>query len=104
MAEFKNIQHQTNYWCRTKGIHSIDLEQHPQADDIVLLIGFRDEFYTKLTYSEQGTFNGIWGMVYNKRFPLKAKHLGKLEKIIDNVTYRQNKMAQIRTLRKTQSS
>ena len=104
MAEFKNIQHQTNYWCRTKGIHSIDLEKHPHADDVVLLIGFRDEFYTKLTYKEQAQFNGIWGMVYNQYRSLKAKHLGSLEKLIDNISYRQNQMAKLRTLRKTQSS
>jgi hypothetical protein len=104
MANFQNIQHETNYWCRTKGIHNKDLESHPQADDVVLLIVFREEYFTKLTYTEQAQFNGIWRRVYTLKLSLLTKHLRQLEKIINDITYRQNKMAKIRTLRKTQSS
>jgi hypothetical protein len=104
MENFQNINHFTNHWARGKGIHSIDLEKHPQADDVVLLINFKDEFRHKFIKTEQAQFNGIWGMVYAKQFPLKEKHLRQLEKIINDITYRQDKMAKIRTLRKTQSS
>ncbi len=42
MREFSNseLNHLTNYWCRTLGIHSKDLVEHPQADDVVLLVNF----------------------------------------------------------------
>tara|TARA_R110000803_G_scaffold118966_1_gene187271 strand:- start:615 stop:1052 length:438 start_codon:yes stop_codon:yes gene_type:complete len=69
------------YWAKTKGIKQADLTQHPQIDDIIILIKYRDSVFTKLNKSEQAVWGAIWGIVYNKRKPFKKKHLAKLEQI-----------------------
>lgn len=73
--------HYTNLWCREKGIHSKDLENHPQADDVVLLIKWREEMWHKLNKSEQGFFAALWSYAYTHKYSLKQKHLIKLEKV-----------------------
>lgn len=75
------LNHYTNLWCRERGIHSKDLEKHPRADDIVLLLRFREELWHKLNRSEQGCWAGYWSSVYKKRNALKSKALNKLEQI-----------------------
>lgn len=75
------IQGVTNYWCRTKGIHNSDLDTHPQIDDVVLLIRYRDALWTKLNRSEQAHWGAVWSWTYHHRMPLKTKHLKKLESI-----------------------
>lgn len=77
----RELTHYTNLWCREKGIHSKDLEQHPCADDVVLLLALRDAMWTKLNKSEQGCWAGYWSSVYVKKNKLKNKALKKLEQI-----------------------
>ena len=77
----KEITHYTNLWCRQKGIHASDLDKHPRADDLVLLIAFRDAMWHKLNASEKGCWAGYWSSVYVKKNTLKNKALDKLEKI-----------------------
>jgi hypothetical protein len=82
MANFQNIQHETNYWCRTKGIKYKDYETHPQIDDVHLLMRWRDEMWNKLTKSEQSFWGAVWSYVYHKKMSLRSKHLQKLEELI----------------------
>lgn len=88
------INHYTNMWCRQKGIHARDLENHPQADDVVLLINFRSEFWDVMTAQEQGVWAAYWGWTYTKACSLKRKHLDKLQKIGNSVIFRKEKQAQ----------
>lgn len=85
MAEYKlsisELNHYTNLWCREKGIHAIDLEKHPQADDIVLMLKWREEMWHKLNKSEQAVWGAYWNHVYFKKFPLHKKALKKFEQI-----------------------
>jgi hypothetical protein len=82
------IEGVTNYWCRTKGIHSKDLEIHPQMDDVILLIKYRDSMWNKLNRSEQAHFGAVWSWCYHNKFALKQKHLKKLELITTQATTR----------------
>ena len=79
----------TNYWCKTKGIHSRDLENHPQADDVVLMLKWRDDLWQLLNKSEQAIWGAYWNVVYHKRRKLTFKALTKLEKITINAIGRQ---------------
>jgi hypothetical protein len=88
------INHYTNLWCREKGIHAKDLEEHPQADDVVLLINFRDAFWNIMTPAEQGVWAAYWGWTYSKALSLKKKHLKKLENIGNSLAFRQQQQAQ----------
>ncbi len=83
--------HYTNLWCRQKGIHATDLEKHPQADDVVLLIRWREEMWDKLNKSEQGFFAALWSYSYTNKCSLKQKHLKKLEKITIEADIRHEK-------------
>lgn len=76
------------YWARTKGIKQQDLTQHPQIDDIILLIKYRDSIWGKLNKPEQSSWAGIWSWVYTKGYPLKKKHLKKLEQVYTTATDR----------------
>lgn len=82
------IRHYTNLWCKSKGISSKDLEQHPRADDLVLLIAFRDAMWDKLNKVEQGCWAGYWSSIYIKKNKLKDKALKKLEQITITATDR----------------
>jgi len=84
----KELEHYTNYWCKTKGISLKDLERHPRADDLVLLIAFRDALWPKLNKSEQSCWAGYWSSVYVKKNTLKTKALNKLEQITITATDR----------------
>lgn len=75
------LEHYTNYWCKTKGISSRDLEQHPQMDDVVLMLRWRDAMWDKLNKSEQAVWGAYWNTVYHKRRPIHKKALTKLEQI-----------------------
>ena len=78
----------TNYWCRTKGIHSKDLDSHPKMDDVILLMKWRDAMWAKCNASERAFYNSIWGYVYSKKRPLKQKYLKKLEILTIQATTR----------------
>jgi hypothetical protein len=96
--------HYTNLWCREKGIHASDLEKHPQADDVVLLIKFREQLWPYMEKSEQGVWAALWSWTYTRQLALKKKHLQQLENIGNSVNFKQTKQAQrqatIRAMRK----
>lgn len=95
--EFKNIKHQTNYWCRTKGIHSSDLDSHPQMDDVMLLIHFKDlEPY--LNSQERNFLVGCWESTYKQKWPIKRKTMAKLENLAVTVGIRQEQIQAKRNL------
>lgn len=96
----QELQHYTNLWCRQKGIHSKDLEKHLQADDVVLLIKWREEMWDKLDKSEQGFFAALWSYAYTNKCSLKQKHLTKLEKITIQATNRHLKNMVIKAQQK----
>lgn len=82
------LRHYTNYWCRTKGISSRDLAEHPQADDVILMLQWRDAMWHKLNPSEQAVWGAYWNTVYHKRRALHKKALTKLEQITITATDR----------------
>lgn len=82
------LRHYTNYWCKTKGISSKDLDTHPRADDLTLLIAFRDAMWDKLNQKERGCWAGYWSSIYVKKNKLKPKALNKLEQITITATDR----------------
>jgi hypothetical protein len=75
------IEGVTNYWCRTLGIHNRDLDTHPQMDDVIILIKYRDSIWSSLNKSEQSHWGAVWDWCYHRKYPLKKKHLTKLETI-----------------------
>lgn len=75
----------TNYWCRTKGFHSIDLEKHPQMDDVILLIKFRDEYWNEMNKSHKTSYYCFFEWVYKRKNELRQKHLIKLKQIALNL-------------------
>ena len=100
----KTVKHQTNLFCWRRGFKAEDLGSHSCADDLVLLTVLKDELGEYISNSEHCWLNGIWGMVYNKRFPLKNKHRERIQDITKNAIKaesRQNQqMAKIKQFRK----
>ena len=88
----KTVEHETNLFCWRRGFQAQDLGQHPCADDIVLLSCIKNDLGPYITNQDHARINGMWGMVYAKKFPLKNKHLRDLE----DITIRA-KQAQIKT-------
>lgn len=82
----KSIQHQTNLFCWQRGIKAKDLESHPCADDLVLLIRLKEEFWEDITKSNKQSLDCFWHWVYNQKQPLRHKHLTKLQHIAINGT------------------
>jgi hypothetical protein len=87
------IKHYTNLWCQSRGIQAEDLENHPQADDVVLLIKIREQFWNFLNKSEQGVWSAYWSSVYHKKFALKKNALTKLELITNSAIFKQQQQA-----------
>lgn len=85
--------HQANLetfrFLKRRGITTQDLEQHPQADDIVLLTAIKDSFYNQMNPSELAVWGAYWNTVYYKKKPLKQKAYTKFENIINNIVTRQ---------------
>lgn len=99
----KTPEHLTNIFCKKRGIKADDLARHKQIDDVMLLLHINDEFKNEFNDIEQGVWAAYWGMVYHKKFSLKAKHKTKLEKIILGVLKRrqalEKKIEKIKQLR-----
>jgi hypothetical protein len=83
------IIHYTNWWCCSLGFKSTDLENHPKIEDVLLLVKFRQRFWSDMLNKERSTWGAIWGWVYLNKYTITNKNLGKLEKIINNIQYRQ---------------
>jgi hypothetical protein len=85
------------YWAKKKGISLSAIEQHPYADDVVLLLNMRDSaFWHLFNSSEQAIWGAYWNVVYHNKRKLKEKALNKLEQIILTATQRQDEQAQKR--------
>jgi hypothetical protein len=97
--------HYTNWWCRTIGIRSKDIDSHPQIDDVILLIRWHRECWLDSTKPQRGIWCGYWSAVYHKQLPLKAKALKKLEAATQDIITRQQarqlKQQRIRQLRES---
>lgn len=76
-----NVEHQTNLFCWRRGFKANDLGSHPCADDLVLLTIVKDELGEYISNKDHCWLNGIWGMVYTKKFPLKNKHRERISDI-----------------------
>lgn len=88
------IEGVTNYWCRTKGIHSKDLEKHPQIDDVILLIKFIEEYQKEFKAKQRLEVYLIWHSCYNNKKPLGKKYLKALLHIGQSLNHIRNLKAQ----------
>lgn len=66
------------YWITRYGISRKDLLSHPQFDDLLLLIRWREQFYETGKTKHRKFFDNTWRWVYNNQFALKAKQLRTL--------------------------
>lgn len=88
--------HYTNWWCRTMGIKSRDLDNHPTIDDAIFLIRFREVNWQYMTKSEQAVWGSYWAWVYHKQINIKQAWLTKLAHITESVIIRRNKELEVR--------
>ena len=88
--------HYTNWWCRTIGIKSRDLDNHPQIDDAIILVKFHQEAWQDMDSEQRGVWAAYWSWVYHNQYPLKAKHLNKLTNIMASVIGRRTKTQKTR--------
>ena len=86
------LQHITNYWCRTVGIHYADLLQHPQIDDAIILIKFINEYQKEFKAKQRIEVYIYWDWCYTKRRPLKQRHL-------KNILHIGNRLEHIRAIK-----
>lgn len=91
------------YWIKRFGISKRDLDNHPQIDDVMLLIKFAREFKDINNY-RQKQFTRIWRWVYTNQMPLKAKHLRQLNHIGEQLIRFRTKRHTQRTLIKLSQS
>ena len=85
------------YWAkRFAGISAKDLTNHPQIDDVIMLLKIRDHLGTHFNNKESGMWGFCWSYTYHKRCHLKKKHLKKLETLVSGIIRRQNKQQQAR--------
>lgn len=78
------IEGVTNYWCRTIGLHSVDLHNHQQIDDVILLIKFRNEYWKEMTKSHKTSYQCMFEWCYKRKNQLRQKHLEKLKQMVLN--------------------
>lgn len=79
------------YWSKRFGISKQDLDRHPQIDDLMLLIKYKDEFYHDQKAKHRKFFNNTWDWVYTNKLPLKAKQLRTLGYYAQgSIAHRQN--------------
>jgi len=82
----------TGAWVSKWGISNWDLTNHPQIDDVIILIKIRQTQWHKFDSAERGYWSYVWDWCYKKQFALKNKHLDKISNIIHNSEYRHNKV------------
>jgi hypothetical protein len=101
----KTVEHETNLFCWRRGFKAQDLGQHPCADDVVLLSSIKTDLGKYITNKDHAKINGLWSMVYTKKFPLKNKHLQDLEDITNRAKQahdrQQKQQLRIKQLRQT---
>jgi hypothetical protein len=100
----KTAEYQTNLFCWRRGFKAEDLGSHPCADDLVLMTVLKDELGAYISDEDHCWLNGIWGMVYKKKFPLKNKHRERIADITNKAIRQESRhkqqLAQIKQLRK----
>lgn len=96
----KSADYETNLFCWRRGFKAKDLGDHPCADDIVLLVSIKDEFWNHITKANKTSLECFWKWVYVQKQPLRNKHLTKLKHIVTNGNntrlYKQKQTASIR--------
>jgi hypothetical protein len=78
------ITHYTNLWCRNMGFKSKDLTEHPQIDDVILLVKWTKEFKDCPKFW-RANIQRIWSYVYVHKMPMKQNHIKKLGKITEGI-------------------
>ena len=78
----EELEHLTNYWCRTLGIHSKDLIYHPQIDDVVILVKVLKEYFNELTASKRIHLHILWDWVYRQKKALTKRQCKQLTRLI----------------------
>lgn len=100
----QELNYEISSWCRKKGIRYGELDTHPQIDDVIILIKFKDEMWNDMDASERGIWGRYWNFVYNHKLPLKQAYLDKLLVITNSVIFKRQKqalrLATIQALRK----
>lgn len=78
----QEIEHLTRYWCRTLGIHSKDIDQHPQIDDVIILIKVLKEYLNELQDSKRLHLAILWDWVYKQKKALTQRQCKQLTRLI----------------------
>lgn len=84
----------TTDWCRQHGIKPCDLgcttlvteegklrpyqNAHPAIDDVIILIKFRDAFWTYMNKHQKKSWECWWKWAYTLKKPSRQKHLTKM--------------------------
>ena len=80
------------YWAKkTYGVKARDFLSSEHWPDIQLLLSFRQEFDKEWNMVEHNNWSSLWGMVAQQGYPLKGKHLRKLENITQGILSRRQK-------------
>lgn len=98
---------ETYRFLKKRGITTQDIENHPRADDVVLLAVIKDQYHQEMNPSQLSTWAAYWSTVYFKKNSLKPKALTKLKEIILDIEYkkfekeerRRDQLKRIRALR-----
>lgn len=80
------------YWAKKFScITRRDLTNHPQIDDVIMLLKIRDELGTHFNNKESGMWGFCWSYTYHQKCHLKKKHLKKLETLVTGINTRLEK-------------
>ena len=80
------------YWAKKKyGTNAKILLEHDNWRDVSLMLEYREEFQGNWNQKEHNTWASYWSLVVYKGFPLKGKHLRKLESIAQGILERRQK-------------
>lgn len=91
------------YWAKKfSRITRNDLNNHPQIDDVILLLQIRDQLGKHFNNKESGMWGFCWSYTYHKRCHLKKAHLKKLETIATGIQKRLEKQHSARQKIKAQ--
>lgn len=87
-----------NQWYQELGLTAKDIEHHPCFSDISILVNIRNSFWSLMTMTERGIWNGSWGNVYKQRRFIRPKTLNKLEQLVLNMAQREQRLTEQRKL------
>ena len=90
-ANAKQQEQLLGYWVKQFGITSKDLNNHPQIEDLMLLIRWKAEFYHDSKSKHKRFFENTWNWVYYNKRALKEKQLSSLGYFAEGIIrHRQN--------------